>query len=35
MDQRFVLRVPESLPFGNDVLVPLRAGESLRWKLKP
>ena len=28
-------RVPESLPFGNDVLVPLRAGESLRWKLKP
>ena len=28
-------RVPESLPFGDDVLVPLRAGESLRWKLKP
>jgi dihydroorotase len=28
-------RVPDSLPFGDDTLVPLRAGESLRWKLKP
>ena len=27
-------RVPDSLPFGDDVLVPLRAGETLEWKLK-
>ena len=27
-------RVPDSLPFGDDVLVPLRAGETLQWKLK-
>ncbi|MBZ0144458.1 MAG: dihydroorotase [Rhodocyclaceae bacterium] len=27
-------RVPDSLPFGDDVLVPLRAGETLHWKLK-
>jgi dihydroorotase len=26
-------RAPESLPFGEDTLVPLRAGENLRWKL--
>jgi len=26
-------RVPETLPFGNDELVPLRAGETLPWKL--
>jgi dihydroorotase len=26
-------RVPESLPFGGDTLIPLRAGEPLRWKL--
>jgi dihydroorotase len=28
-------RVPDSLPFGDDALVPLRAGETLHWKLKP
>lgn len=27
-------RVPDSLPFGDDALIPLRAGETLRWKLK-
>lgn len=26
-------RVPERLPFGDDELVPLRAGESLPWRL--
>ena len=26
--------VPDSLPFGDDVLVPLRAGETLQWKLR-
>lgn len=26
-------RAPEALPFGADALIPLRAGESLRWKL--
>lgn len=26
--------VPESLPFGDDVLVPLRAGQNITWKLK-
>ena len=26
--------VPESLPFGGDTLVPLRAGQSIPWKLK-
>jgi len=26
-------QAPESLPFGSDTLVPLRAGETLRWKL--
>lgn len=25
-------RVPESLPFGEDVLIPFRAGESLAWR---
>jgi dihydroorotase len=25
--------VPASYPFGDDVLVPLRAGESVRWRL--
>ena len=25
--------VPETLPFGSEPLVPLRAGESLPWKL--
>lgn len=25
---------PESLPFGEDVLVPLRAGQSIAWKLQ-
>ncbi len=28
-------RVPDSLPFGDDRLVPLRAGETLNWKLRP
>jgi dihydroorotase len=27
-------RVPDNLPFGDDVLVPLRAGETLSWKVK-
>jgi len=27
-------RVPDSLPFGDDALVPLRAGETLSWRLK-
>ena len=27
-------RVPDSLPFGDDALVPLRAGETLNWKLR-
>jgi dihydroorotase len=27
-------RVPDSLSFGDDVLVPLRAGETLHWRLK-
>jgi dihydroorotase len=26
-------QVPESLPFGNDTLVPLRAGRSVGWKV--
>jgi len=26
-------RAPVELPFGDDVIVPLRAGETLRWKL--
>jgi dihydroorotase len=26
-------RVPDSLPFAGDVLVPLRAGEAIAWKL--
>lgn len=28
-------QLPAELPFGNDVIVPLRAGETLRWKLMP
>jgi dihydroorotase len=27
-------RVPDSLPFGDDALVPLRAGETLHWRLR-
>lgn len=27
-------RIPDSLPFGDDVLVPLRAGETLHWKMR-
>ncbi|MCC6658187.1 MAG: dihydroorotase, partial [Rhodocyclaceae bacterium] len=27
-------RVPDSLPFGDGALVPLRAGETLHWRLK-
>ena len=26
-------RVPERLPFGSEDLVPLRAGETIPWKL--
>lgn len=26
--------VPDTLPLGNDVIVPLKAGESLNWKVK-
>lgn len=26
--------VPAEMPFGNDVIVPLKAGESVRWKLE-
>lgn len=26
--------VPETMPFGDDVLVPLRAGQSIAWKLQ-
>jgi dihydroorotase len=32
--ERTEWRVPDSLPFGDDALIPLRAGETLRWKLK-
>ncbi|MBM3391684.1 MAG: dihydroorotase [Betaproteobacteria bacterium] len=32
--ERTAWRVPETLPFGDDVLVPLRAGESMTWRLK-
>ncbi|HLS86424.1 MAG TPA: dihydroorotase [Burkholderiales bacterium] len=28
-------RIPETLPFGGETLVPLRAGETLPWKLLP
>jgi dihydroorotase len=28
-------QAPAELPFGSDVIVPLRAGETLRWKLQP
>lgn len=31
--QRVDWRVPDSLPFGDDVIVPLRAGEALRWRV--
>lgn len=27
-------KVPAEMPFGSDIIVPLRAGETLRWKLK-
>lgn len=26
-------QAPSDMPFGNDVIIPLRAGETLRWKL--
>jgi dihydroorotase len=26
--------VPESMPFGSDIVVPIRAGETIRWKVK-
>ena len=25
--------VPESMPFGNDIVVPIRAGEKISWKV--
>ena len=31
--QRQPARVPETLPFGDDPLIPLRAGEMLNWRL--
>jgi dihydroorotase len=31
--RREPLPVPIAYPFGEDVLVPLRAGETLRWRL--
>lgn len=27
-------QVPAEMPFGSDIIVPLRAGETLRWKLR-
>ncbi|KAA0874150.1 dihydroorotase [Nitrincola tapanii] len=27
-------QVPDEMPFGQDIIVPLRAGETLRWKLE-
>ena len=32
--ERTAWRVPDSLPFGDGALVPLRAGETLHWRLK-
>ncbi len=32
--ERAEWRVPDSLPFGEDALVPLRAGETLGWKAR-
>ena len=26
--------VPESMPFGNDIVIPIRAGEKISWKVK-
>lgn len=26
--------VPESMPFGSDIVVPIRGGETIRWKVK-
>jgi len=31
--QRRTSRVPAELPFGAGTVVPLRAGEALRWSL--
>jgi dihydroorotase len=31
--ERDAWRVPETLPFGADTVVPLRAGETLRWRI--
>ena len=31
--QRQPVSVPETLPFGDDLLIPLRAGEMLNWRL--
>ena len=32
--ERTAWRVPDSLPFGDGAMVPLRAGETLHWRLK-
>ena len=32
--ERSEWRVPDHLPFGDDVLVPLRAGETLNWRVQ-
>jgi dihydroorotase len=26
--------VPNEMPFGDDIIVPLKAGETIRWKVK-
>ncbi len=33
--ERAGTRVPQSLPYGEDELVPLRAGENLAWRMVP
>lgn len=33
MLERKVWIVPETLPFGNDILIPLRAGQAVGWRL--
>ena len=32
--ERVAWRVPQQLPYGDDVLVPLRAGEILNWRVR-
>ncbi len=33
--ERVAMTVPESYPGGEEAIIPLRAGESLRWRLAP